>query len=595
MLVREFVGPHTVSPEICASAVEVVGGTTNLVDLVEPDGAARQAGEAHSFSGNCLAPRAVLMNRVIRGNVIPAQLMRTLFARGLAGIVIVAALAAAVAAFLIGAFDLRLELPGNGIVPLFSFGDPDEHFAGLDANRAGHRSAGPVRGRPDRAPDAAAGGVPAAAPEPPPADAAATAPRAARPEAGAAANAAGAPEPAIRPAPPDASSPHRDDAAWTDFRGSHRDGRYTGPAIRTDWPADGFDPLWSQPVGGGYASFAVAGGQAFTIEQRRDQEVVAAYDVDSGVERWTHAWPAHFQEMMGGPGPRATPTWHAGRVYALGATGRFVCLDAATGEAVWARNILADGAASNLTWAMSGAPLVVDDLVIVQPGGRDGWSVAAYDRLTGEVVWHGLDDVQSYTSPMLATLGGARQIVVVTADRAAGLRPEDGALLWEYPWRVPTVPNIAQPLVVGDARLFLSASYGKGAALVELTPAGDRFTAATVWETNRMRNRLSSSVLIDGYIYGLDNAILACLDAATGELMWKGGRYGSGQLLAAGDHLVVLTERGDLVLVRATPERHEEVARFHALDGKTWNVPALAGGRILVRNARQMAAFDLSR
>ena len=110
-----------------------------------------------------------------------------------------------------------------------------------------------------------------------------------------------------------------------------------------------------------------------------------------------------------------------------------------------------------------------------------------------------------------------------------------------------------------------------------------------------MRNRLSSWVLLDGYIYGLDNAILACLDAATGELMWKGGRYGSGQLLAAGDHLVVLTERGDLVLVRATPERHEEVERFHALDGKTWNVPALAGGRILVRNARQMAAFDLSR
>ena len=196
---------------------------------------------------------------------------------------------------------------------------------------------------------------------------------------------------------------------------------------------------------------------------------------------------------------------------------------------------------------------------------------------------------------MLVTLGGVRQVLVVTAARAAGLRPEDGALLWEYPWTVPTVPNIAQPLVVGDARLFLSASYGKGAALVELTPDGDRFAAATVWETHRMRNRFSSSVLVDGYVYGLDNAILACLDAATGALMWKGGRYGSGQLLAAGDHLVVLTERGDLVLVRATPECHEEVARFHALDGKTWNVPALAGGRLLVRNGRQMAAFDLSR
>ena len=518
--------------------------------------------------------------------------MKTLLSRGLAGIVIFAALAAAVTAFLIGVFDLQIELAGNGLRPLFSFGDPDDHFAGLDANRAGHRSGAPSGGAPERAPASSSDGVPATGPEPSAADDTESVPRATPRPAGGAAD---APEPAAPPAPPGASFSPRDAAAWTDFRGPHRDGRYTGPAIRTDWPAGGLDPLWSQPIGGGYASFAVAGGRAFTIEQRRDLEVVAAYDVDSGVERWTHDWPAHFREAMGGPGPRATPTWHDGRVYALGATGRLVCLDAGTGEVVWARNILDDAAASNLIWAMSGAPLVVDDLVIVQPGGRDGWSVAAYHRLTGEVVWHGLDDVQSYTSPMLVTLGGVRQVVVVTAARAAGLRPGDGALLWEYPWTVPTVPNIAQPLVVGDARLFLSASYGKGAALVELTRDGDRFTAETVWETHRMRNRFSSSVLVDGYVYGLDNAILACLDAATGELMWKGGRYGSGQMLAAGDHLVVLTERGDLVLVRATPARHEEVARFRALDGKTWNVPALAGGRLLVRNARQMAAFDLAR
>ena len=513
--------------------------------------------------------------------------MKTLLLRGLAGMAIVVALTAAGTAFLVGVFDLQMEFAGDGFRPLFSFGDPDDHFAGLDADRASHRSAAP----PDGAADAVAGAARVPASEPRAARPAATSPGS---EAGPTAGTAGAPASADPPTPPDAVA-DPNDAAWTDFRGPHRDGRYAGPAIRTDWPAGGLDPLWRQPIGGGYASFAVAGGLAFTIEQRRDDEVVAAYDVDTGVERWTHAWPAHFRESMGGPGPRATPTWHAGRVYALGATGRLVCLDAATGDEVWARNILDDAAAFNLTWAMSGAPLVVDDVVVVQPGGRDGWSVAAYDRLTGEVVWHGLDDVQSYTSPMLVTLGGVRQILVVTAARAAGLRPDDGALLWEYPWRVRTVPNMAQPLVVGDARLFLSASYGKGAALMELTPDGDRFTAATVWETHRMRNRFSSSVLVDGYIYGLDNSILACLDAATGDVMWKGGRYGSGQLLEADGHLVVLTERGDLVLVRATPERHEEVARFRAIDGKTWNVPALAGGRLLVRNAREMAAFDLSR
>jgi len=489
--------------------------------------------------------------------------MGRLVLRVLAAVGVVAAFAAGVMVLLVVAFDMQIELAGSGMRPIFSFGTPDAHYAALEADRDERVGAALPA-------SSYASGSDGASPEP------------------------GAPDPAPIADAQDPPVAAAGDAYWTDFRGPHRDGLYTEAAIRTDWPATGLEPLWSQPVGGGYASFVIAGGRAFTIEQRRDEEVVAAYDVDTGIEIWTHTWSAHFQEAMGGPGPRATPTWHDGRLYALGATGQFVSLDAATGAVFWERNILTDAGASNLPWAMSGAPLVVDDLVVVQPGGARGWSIAAYDRLTGDVVWHVLDDVQSYTSPMLATLGGEQQIVVVTAARAAGLRPHDGSLLWEYPWTVPVVPNIAQPLVVGDTRLFLSASYGKGAALVELTRDGEGFTAATVWETNRMKNAFSSSVLIDGYIYGLDESILACIDATTGELMWKAGRYGHGQLLAAGDHLIVLTERGELVLVRATPDRHEEVAGFGAIGGKTWNVPAMAGGRLLVRNARQMAAFDLS-
>ena len=496
--------------------------------------------------------------------------MTTLLLRALAAVVVLAAFAAGIVGFLVVAFDMQIEFAGNGMRPLFSFSTPDTHYAALEADR-GSRSDTSGMPVPDDLPEAAP----------------ATSSSAME------AAAATAAEDAVERDPPARAVP-APDAYWTNFRGPHRDGLYTETAIRIDWPTTGLEPLWQQPVGGGYASFVVADGRAFTIEQRRNDEVVAAYDVDTGAELWTHAWSAHFRETMGGPGPRATPTWHDGRLYALGATGRLVCLEAASGSVLWERNILDDAGASNLPWAMSGAPLLVDDLVIVQPGGTRGWSIAAYDRLTGDVVWHGLDDIQSYTSPMLATLGGVRQIVVVTAERAAGLLPSDGTLLWEYPWTVRVVPNIAQPLVVSDTRIFLSAGYGKGAALVELTADGDRFAAATVWETNRMKNKFSSSVLIDGYIYGLDESILACIDAATGELMWKGGRYGHGQLLAAGDHLVVLTERGDLMLVRATPEGHEEVAGFRAIEGKTWNVPAMAGGRILVRNARQMAAFDLN-
>ena len=220
---------------------------------------------------------------------------------------------------------------------------------------------------------------------------------------------------------------------WTDFRGARRDGHYREQPIRTDWTT--LTPLWKQPVGGGYASFVVADGRAFTIEQRGRDEVAAAYDVLTGRELWTSAWNALFQESMGGDGPRATPTWHDGRLYVLGATGEFRALDAATGRTLWRTDILADAGAENIDWGMAASPLVVDNTVVVLPGGANGQSVVAYDRQSGKRVWSALDDRASYSSPMLVTLAGVRQIVTFTATRLVGLSPENGRLLWEFPWR----------------------------------------------------------------------------------------------------------------------------------------------------------------
>jgi outer membrane protein assembly factor BamB len=380
---------------------------------------------------------------------------------------------------------------------------------------------------------------------------------------------------------------------WTDFRGRERNGEYRDAPILDDWPSAGLTPLWKQPVGGGYASFAVARGRAFTIEQRGSREVVSAYDVATGRELWTNAWDAEFRESMGGDGPRATPTWAAGVVYALGATGELRALDDARGRVLWRTNILADSRAQNLQWGMAAAPLVVDDTLIVLPGGRDGQSVVAYDRATGKRRWSALGDQPAYASPMLVTLSGVRQLLVFTATRLVGLAPENGQLLWEYSFPTFNGINAAQPLVIGDRRVFLSASYGTGAAVVELTREGDVFRVREVWRNNRMKNRFSGSVLKGGVIYGLDESILAAVDAETGELKWKGGRYGYGQLILAGDDLVVLTEDGDLALVRANPDHHQEIARFPVLEGKTWNVPALSDGYLLVRNLNEMAAFDL--
>ena len=409
-----------------------------------------------------------------------------------------------------------------------------------------------------------------------------------------------APSPVAQPSA--SASPAADAAAqlatasrndWTNFRGSRRDGKYD-QSVATSWPASGPRVLWKQPVGIGYSSFSIADGKAFTIEQRRRQEVVAAYDVATGRELWTQAWNAEFTDSTG-DGPRSTPTWDQGRLYALGATGELKCLDANTGAVIWGKNILSENQASNLQWAQSASPLIVDDKVIVLPGGGGGKSVVAYNKITGAPVWKTLDDRQAYVSPMLVELGGRRQIVVVSSLRVVGLTPENGTLLWSYPWDTDMGINVSQPIVVDKNRFFISSGYGKGAALVELKANGNTFTPATIWENTNMRNKFNSSVLHNGYVYGLDEGILVCLDVNTGERKWKEGRFGFGQVILASGHLIVTQgDTGEVALIKATPDKYTEVARFAALEGRTWNYPAIADGRLLVRNASEMAAYDIS-
>jgi outer membrane protein assembly factor BamB len=381
---------------------------------------------------------------------------------------------------------------------------------------------------------------------------------------------------------------------WTSFRGPNRDGRYEERAVRVNWPAGGLKPMWKQPVGGGFASFVVAEGTAYTIEQRRAQEVVVAYGLETGRELWTHGWNAEFSPDNTGDGPRATPTWDAGRLYALGAEGELRALDAKTGKLHWQKNILSDNGASNLNWGVAASPLIVDDKVVVMAGGTGDKGIVAYHKTTGARAWSSLSDRASYTSPMLVTLAGKRQILVVTASRIAGLDPADGGVLWSHPWDTSMGINVSQPLIVGANRFFISAGYGKGAALVELAGSGRSFTTRAVWQNINLKSKFNSPVVHNGYAYGLDEGILTCLDLATGERKWKGGRYGYGQVLLASNHLILTTDAGEIVLVKADPAGYAEVSKFAALTGKTWNVPALANGRLLVRNGSEMAAYNLA-
>jgi len=381
---------------------------------------------------------------------------------------------------------------------------------------------------------------------------------------------------------------------WTGFRGPNRDGIYAEYPTPTNWPAAGLRRLWIQPCGGGYASFAIANGSAFTIEQRREQEVVVAYDAATGRELWTHAWIASFAESMGGDGPRATPAYDHGRVYALGALGHLRCLDAATGKPIWSRNILSENNTGEPTYGVAASPLVVGDQLIVLTGAGHGASVACYDKNDGKPLWTALDDRTGYASPTVLDLAGRPQLIVSAESRTVGLQIADGKLLWEYPWRVlNNQMPIAQPVQVNSNRFLLSAGYFTGSALIEVTGDSPPLSAKTIWKNKNLKNKFSSSVFWRGYIYGLDEDLLTCLDAQTGERKWKAGRYGYGQLLLSSGCLILLSGDGELALVKATPENHEELARFPAIHGKTWNYPAIADRKLFVRNAFEMACFEL--
>jgi len=383
---------------------------------------------------------------------------------------------------------------------------------------------------------------------------------------------------------------------WSGFRGANRSGRYDELPVNFRWSETPPKLLWKQPIGGGYASFAIARGVAYTIEQRRDEEAVTAYDIATGTELWAMAWPARFEERMGGDGPRSTPTWHDGRVYAVGGTGELRCLDGESGATIWRRDVLNDTVATPLHYGACASPLMLGDAVVVlggNPAGKRGRGMIAYDRGTGEILWQALNEKVGYASPVLAAINGVDQILTFTGHRFLGLDPGSREVLWQFPWKINYDNAIAQPLVVTTNQVFISAGYGKGCALLEFQNDKDAWSLETKWRNIFMKNKFSSSVLHEGHIYGLDNDIMVCLDVATGRKQWKDGRYGYGQIILVHDHVLVLCGDGDMALVKCNPEEHEEVARIPALDGKTWNHPAMADGLLLIRNSATMACYDL--
>jgi len=364
------------------------------------------------------------------------------------------------------------------------------------------------------------------------------------------------------------------------------------PSLARDWSASPPRELWRRQVGEACSAFSVVGDAAVTFEQRGENEVVARYDLRTGKQVWLYSGHAPFNTTVGGNGPRSTPTLERGRVHVLGATGNLICLDLATGDKIWSRNVLEDHGANRPDWGMASSPLVVGELVIVQLGNRAA-GIAAYDRSTGEPAWRQGEDKGTYTSPLLATVAGVEQVLVVYRNSVAGHDPVTGDVLWQHDWPNPGSERITMPLVVDDRRLLVSAGYGVGSRMLEITRDDDGFHVELLWESRRLKSKFAPMVVREGVVFGLDDGVMVALDPETGERLWKGGRYGHGQFVLVDDLLLVQTEDGDVVLVEATPERHVELGRLPALSGRTWNPLALSGRLMLVRNDREAAVYEL--
>jgi outer membrane protein assembly factor BamB len=379
---------------------------------------------------------------------------------------------------------------------------------------------------------------------------------------------------------------------WPGFRGPNRDSNIRGVRINSDWSSSPPVEIWRRPIGPGWSSFAVHGDVLYTQEQRGEEEVVSAYKVSTGEPVWRHRDRVRFYESNGGPGPRGTPTLHNGRVYTMGATGILNALDALNGSVVWSRNAATDTGRAIPDWGISSSPLVIDDIVIVAVSG----TLAAYETAAGKPRWVGPQHGGSYSSPQLVTIDGVSQVVLLSAPGAVSVSPADGKLLWEHTWEGGA---IVQPAITADGGILINAmsmTGGMGTRRLAVTRTPEGWTATERWTSNGLKPYYNDFVVHNGHAFGFDGSILACIDLEDGKRKWKGGRYGNGQLVLLSDQnlLLVISEEGELALVSATPDKFTEVARFPALEGKTWNHPVLVGNTLLVRNGEQMAAFRLS-
>lgn len=383
-------------------------------------------------------------------------------------------------------------------------------------------------------------------------------------------------------------------AEWPQWRGPQRTGVSSETGLLKQWPSAGPPLEWrATGAGVGYSSFAITGGRLFTMGARGNDEYVIAYDVTTGKRLWETAFGVRYRDSHG-DGPRGTPTVDGNRLYVMGGSGDFACLEATTGRKLWGLQMTNAFSAAGPNWGYSESPLVVGDYVLVNAGGADA-SIVAFDKATGNVIWKSGSDPAAYSSAVLHELGGVREAIFFTATRALGVDVQSGRILWGYDRANNDVANISTPILRGN-RVFISSDYGTGGALLELTRAGDGVTAREVYFTREMRTHHNTAVLIGDYLYGFSSTILTALKFDDGTVAWRDRSVGKGSLVAADGQLYLYSEDGVVGLADATPAGYRERGRFRlATTGSlpTWTHPVVVDGRLYLRDQDTFYAYDV--
>ncbi len=371
---------------------------------------------------------------------------------------------------------------------------------------------------------------------------------------------------------------------WPHWRGPNYDGVSSETGLCMSWEKTP-PKVWEADLGSAFSGISCVGGKAYTCGTKDGRQVMFCLDAATGQVVWQTPFEAEYEESQGGDGTRATPTVHEGRVYVQGALGRVVCFDADSGKELWAREF-----DSPPRWGYSASVLIEGDVAIVLGDN----ALVALDKKTGKTVWTSDGGVVGYATPYAFTLDGHRYVVAFMGKEVFIADVKTGRRVWGMPWVTDWNVNAATP-IFHDGHLFLSSGYNHGSLLLRLAQAGDKLNGRKVWQNKNIVAKFQTPVLYEGHLYTSDDKGLKCVEFASGQQKWakRGKKYGT-TVIAEG-HLLILTERGELLIAKATPASFEPLTKVKVLKGRCWTVPTLYQGRLYVRNLKQAACYQLTK